>query len=293
MTLRQGQEKSFRAQAPPELTGQRLLRLGEGIGKVVYASEHWVVKRERSPTEIVALIAIWKIVRRTEHMLPGTLGRRLLEKPSRQLRFLRVALHGVLFLIPEGMWISSHLGTMWRVYRRRDIQGARLAEAHLAGSGLVPEQIEFPPTRIRVGGWPGWLTVSAATERVEDTLYQRLFDLARINRFDQIEIWLDRFLELRQTAWKRGIFSTDAHLKNFGVTGARIVLLDPGGLTQDWKEIEGRLAYEEVVNEPYIRLGLGPMLGARPDLAAKFNARWKALVNRDQVALRLGIKRST
>ena len=31
--------------APAELTSGRLRRLGEGVGKVVYCSEHWVVKR--------------------------------------------------------------------------------------------------------------------------------------------------------------------------------------------------------------------------------------------------------
>ena len=56
--------------APEELTRDRLTRLGEGIGKVVYASEHWVVKRERTPGEVVALILIWKILRQWAHMLP-------------------------------------------------------------------------------------------------------------------------------------------------------------------------------------------------------------------------------
>ena len=50
--------------APPELTAGRLKRLGEGIGKVVYASEHWVIKRPRTPSEIVALILLWKILPR-------------------------------------------------------------------------------------------------------------------------------------------------------------------------------------------------------------------------------------
>ena len=31
--------------APADLTSGRVRRLGEGINKVVYASEHWVVKR--------------------------------------------------------------------------------------------------------------------------------------------------------------------------------------------------------------------------------------------------------
>src|SRR5438067_1972020 len=64
--------------APPELTRGRLRRLGEGIGKVVYASEHWVVKRERSPSEILALIAIWRALRKLEHVLPRAFARRLL-----------------------------------------------------------------------------------------------------------------------------------------------------------------------------------------------------------------------
>src|SRR5688572_17660085 len=58
---------------PEELTRTRLLRLGEGIGKVVYASEHWVVKRERSPSAIIALIVIWKFLRRAERHLPARL----------------------------------------------------------------------------------------------------------------------------------------------------------------------------------------------------------------------------
>jgi hypothetical protein len=68
------------------------------------------------------------------------------------------------------------------------------------------------------------------------------------------------------------------------VTGDRIVLLDPGGLTDNWAEVEGRLSFEEVVSEPHIQLGLGSVLGARPDIAARFNTRWKALVNRSNVS---------
>ena len=57
------------AHAPEELTRDRLKRLGEGIGKVVYASEHWVVRRERSPREVVALIILWKVLRKRAHKL--------------------------------------------------------------------------------------------------------------------------------------------------------------------------------------------------------------------------------
>src|SRR6185503_1914493 len=95
--------------APGELTRGRLRRLGEGIGKVVYASEHWVVKRERSPSEIVALIVLWKALRKVEHVLPGRIGRRLLERPSTQLRLLRVMVQGSMRVIPKSVWFTTHI----------------------------------------------------------------------------------------------------------------------------------------------------------------------------------------
>ncbi len=273
----------FLSHAPGELTHGRLVRLGEGVGKVVYASQNWVVKRDRSPSEILALIALWKSIRKIEHLLPGRLGERLLEKPSRQIRLLRVLVQGFTLVVPRGVWFASHIGEMWRVHRSRDERGEILARSRLAGEFLTPERIQFPPVRVKVGGWPGWLTVSEATERVEATLHQRLLDLARARRFEELESWLDRFLELRPEGWRRGVFSIDSHLKNFGVHENRIVLIDAGGLTDDWAEIESRLTFEEVVKEPHIQLGLGAALGARPDIADRFNKRWKALVNRSEV----------
>jgi hypothetical protein len=269
--------------APAELTRERLRRLGEGIGKVVYASDHWVVKRERSPSEILALIAIWRAVRDLEHLLPGRLAKRLLEKPSRQLRFLRVLVHAFVLVAPKSAWYSTHLGAIWRTYHKEAKAGEKLSRRYLHGTPLVPATVTFPPTWVNVGGWPGWLCVCEATERVETTLHQRLTDLAKDVRFEELEAWLDRFLELRKSGWERGLFSTDAHLKNFGVTGDRIVLLDPGGLTDKWRDIEDRLSFEEVVAEPHIQLGLGAILGSRPDIARRFNAKWKALVTRKGV----------
>jgi hypothetical protein len=244
-----------------------------------------VVKRERSPSEILALIWIWKTVRRVEHLLPGSLGARLLEHPSRQIRVLRRLLQPAVKIIPTSVWLTTHAGTVWHTYRSRDARGEALADQHLTGSPLVPRRVEFPPIRVKVGSWPGWITVSEATERV-DTLYHRLVELARRGDWEGVEYWLGRFLEGREAGWRRGLFSTDAHLKNYGISGDRIVLLDAGGLTDDWAEVERRLSFEEVVNEPHIQLGLGPVLGARPELAARFNARWKALVNREAVSER-------
>lgn len=272
------------AHAPEELTGGRLRRIGEGIGKVVYASEHWVVKRERAPYEIVALIVLWKLLRRAERILPGRMARRLLEKPSRQLRFLRLMVQAAMAVVPKAVWFTSHIREIWKEYHVRSSRGERLARAHLAGTHLVPEQVIFPTTRVSVHGWPGWLMVSEATERVEATLYQRLFELSRAGRFDEVERWLNQFLDLRQSGWKRGLFSVDAHLKNFGVVGDRIVLLDAGGLTNRWHEIEEKLVYEEVVSQPHIQLGLGPILGGQSDIARRFDERWKSIVNRAVVA---------
>ncbi|MFB3778056.1 MAG: hypothetical protein ACE141_10610 [Bryobacteraceae bacterium] len=271
------------AHAPAELTSGRLRRLGEGVGKVVYCSEHWVVKRERRPADIIALIAIWKGMRFLARILPGRFIEPLLQRPSKRIRFLRVMFRPVVTLIPRSFWLATHIGGMWRSYHRRSVRGERLAREHLAGTSLIPERVAFPPVRVRVGGWPGWLTVSEATERVECTLHKRLADLAAAGDFDQLELWLDRFLNLRQSGWQRGLFSVDAHLKNFGVTGERVVLLDTGGLTDRWPEIERRLSAQQDVAEPHLRLGLGPLLLGHPDIARRFNDRWNRIVSREGV----------
>jgi len=267
--------------APEELTRQRLRRLGEGVGKVVYASEHWVVRRERSTSEIVALIVIWKLVRKLAHILPG--GEKLLERPSRKIRLMRVLLQAVILIVPRGVWYTTHIGAMWRQYRSRSERGESLAQARLHGTSLVPEEVTFPPTRVQVGGWPGWLRVSQATQRVEATLHARLMELAAEKRFEDVEQWLNRFLELRQAGWQRGVFSVDAHLKNFGVCEDRVVLIDTGGLTDSWSEIETRLNLEQNDTEPHSRLGLSSLLQGRPEIAQRFNARWRNAVSAEGV----------
>lgn len=258
--------------APAELTAGRLRRLGEGIGKVVYASERWVVKRPRSPSEVVALILIWKLI-----------PRRFLQRPSRLLRLLRVCVQAVMGVVPSSIWLSAHVKDVWRIYRSRDRRGERLAQTHLAGTPLVPEVITFPPIRVDIGGWPGWLTVSEATARVEATLHEHLERLAKDREFEAVHLWLNRFVDLRQSGWQRGIFSLDAHLKNFGVAGDRIVLLDVGGLTDRWHEVHERLIFEEVVTQPHVQLGLGSILASCPAIADEFDARWKEIVNRESV----------
>ena len=142
--------------APEELTTGRLRRLGEGVGKVVYASEHWVVKRERSPADIIALIVIWKILRAIARILPRRFGERLLKHPSKWIRLVRVAMRPLVMLIPRGAWLMTRIGQTWKLYHFRSTRGERLADDHLAGTTLIPEKISFPPIRVRVGGWPGW-----------------------------------------------------------------------------------------------------------------------------------------
>lgn len=275
--------------APDELTNGRLRRLGEGIGKVVYASDHWVVRRERSPSEIVALIFLWRFLRGLERLLPGGLGKRVLEKPSRQIRFLRVLIQFGMLIVPKSIWFTTHIEGIWRTYYRNSRRGERLAQEHLAGTFLIPDRVTFPTTRVKIGGWPGWLMTSEATERVEATLDQRLAELARDERFDEFENWLDRFLETRQQGWKRGVFSLDAHLKNYGVCGDRIVLLDAGGLTNRWEAVEDKLTVDQGSAEPHVRLGLAPLLKDHPDIAERFDAKWNAVVTPEVVGKSLGI----
>lgn len=269
--------------APDELTGGRLRRLGEGLGRVVYASDHWVVKRERSLQGAIAVIVVWKLLTRIARVLPAHLGEPLLRHPSRWIRLLRVLVQGVVSIVPRSVWLMTHSGELWRRHLWHDVRGRHLAQAYLTGTSLIPERVIFPPVRVKVGGWPGWLIVNEATERVEDTLHQRLSQLSRTGHFEELELWLERFLALRQAGWRRGLFSVDAHLKNYGVVGDRVVLLDTGGLTDHWPEVADRLSFEEISSEPHVRLGLGRFLSGRPDIAARFNARWREIVSHDTV----------
>jgi hypothetical protein len=271
-------------EAPRELTEGRLRRIGEGVGRVAYASRHWVVKRNRSPHEVVALVWLWRILRKLELLIPGGLGKRLVAAPGRQIRFLRVLVQAVMLIIPRSLWFTSHIRSIWWVYQKRALRGARLAEERLSSTSLIPEQIEFPPTRVKVAGWPGWLIVSRAEERAEITLHALIAKLSRQGKFDEIEVWLDRFLQLRQSGWKHGLFSLDAHLKNFGVCEERVFLIDTGGLTKSWREVEAHLSREQQHSEPHVRLGLEQALATRPDIAKRFNDRWKAIVNPEAVA---------
>ncbi len=118
---------------------------------------------------------------------------------------------------------------------------------------------------------------------MEATLHDRINELARSLRFDEIEILLQRFLASRRRAWEHGVFSLDAHLKNFGVLGDRIVLLDMGGLTNRWPDIAERLKIMDDFLSPHARLGLEETLRDRPDIAERFDEQWRANVNAEEV----------
>jgi len=265
--------------APEELTRGQLVRLGEGISKVVYASPHWVVKRERHPSEIMALIFMWKAVRRLQRFLPRRLGQGMLEKPGRPARLLRVLVQGLVLAVPRGIWFATNMGEVWRWFAKSEARGALLADEYLAGTAVLPKSVRFPPTKVQVDRWPGWLLVKQATERVEMTLEERINELARARRFDEIGEWLERFLALREAGWRRGVFSLDTHLKNYGVMDERVVLLDTGGLTNRWSDIEERLKSQHEFLSPHAGLGLEMTLRDRPDIAEWFDARWRAMVN--------------
>src|SRR5206468_4292521 len=111
----------------------------------------------------------------------------------------------------------------------------------------------------------------------------RMTRLAREDRFTELEEWLDRLLQARQDGWRRGLFSTDAHLKNYGAIGERVVLLDTGGLTNRWADVERCLEKEALIAQPHARLGLGPLLAGHSEIAQRFDQRWKAAVNREAV----------
>lgn len=264
-------------EAPEELTRGRLKRIGEGVGKVVYASENWVVKRERGASEIIALILIWRLMKRLEKMLPQRFTSRWTSHPSAALRALRMAMQAFVSIVPKAVWFSTHWGRVWQKFVHRDVRGEYLAVKHLAGTSLVPETVTFPPTLVKVSGWPGWLVVTEATERVEETLYERLRKLAAQGQWNEVERWLERLLELRRAGWRRGVFSVDAHLKNFGVIQNRVVLLDPGGLTDRWEDVERHIASLAKNGPAWRQFGLEEILAGAPELAERFEARWRAL----------------
>ena len=61
------------------------------------------------------------------------------------------------------------------------------------------------------------------------------------------------------------------------------VLLDAGGLTNDWTDIEKRLDCDDQFGSPHVRLGLEMTLRERPDISQRFDAHWSATVNSETI----------
>ncbi len=183
--------------APEELTAGRLKRIGEGVGKVVYATQHWVVKRDRGASEIIALILIWRMLKRLERFLPRRLAARWASHPSTALRVLRMAVQTVVSLVPKTFWFSTHWGRIWQKFVHRDVRGEYLAVKHLSGTSLVPETVTFPHAG---AGWRlAWMAGGDRGHRARGgNLYDRLRKLAAESRWNEVERWLERLLELRR-----------------------------------------------------------------------------------------------
>jgi hypothetical protein len=54
-------------------------------------------------------------------------------------------------------------------------------------------------------------------------------------------------------------------------------------VTNRWQDISARLSKDEQVQEPHIQLGLESLLADRPEVAQRFNERWKQMVNIESV----------
>ena len=136
--------------APPEeLIATPLRRLGEGVGKVVYASPHWVVKRERSPSEVVAIVVLWNILRKVKRLFPKHIADKMFTGPSKQIRFFRVLVQAGMLVIPKSIWFTRRIEHAWKLYHKRNVRGERLAEEHLTGTVVRTRAGGFDSPRIR------------------------------------------------------------------------------------------------------------------------------------------------
>jgi hypothetical protein len=102
--------------APEELTSQRLIRLGEGVAKVVHASPHWVVKRHLSLTGIVALMVVWKAILRVARLLPHPWRAGFVHRSSQNIRLFGTQIQPNIAGIPPSFCCTTHTGEAWRAH---------------------------------------------------------------------------------------------------------------------------------------------------------------------------------
>jgi hypothetical protein len=265
--------------APEELTGGKLRRLGEGIGTVVYASDHWVVRRERSAADILALIVIWKALRGVARLLPGRLGARFLERPSRWIRLLRVTVRPLVVGFPHPVADDARRADV-ALYLSRDARGGVWPNSAWPARRCCPSASRFRPC-----AWGRRLARMADGERGHRTgggdTGPALAPPGDENRLRNWSAGSSACWIAPGGLAPRPVFDRRAP-QELGVVGDRVVLLDSGGLTDRWAEIETRLAPSDSA-APHVMLGLETVLRARPDIAARFDERWNQVVSREGV----------
>ena len=120
-----------------------------------------------------------------------------------------------------------------RVYRARDRRGEKLARKHLAGEPVwFPNASHFRRRR----SWPGAARVAVRPRghRARGR-YPRPRSRTSQKRGISTKSSAQPIPPYPPERWQLGSFSGGCALKNFGVIGKRIVLLDTGGPTNRWR----------------------------------------------------------
>ena len=269
---------------PEELTLGTLRRLGEGIGKVVYASEHWVVSRERTPLEMVALIVLWKALRKLERLLPGAWGKTLRDRPSRQIRFLRVLVQGAIVVVPRALWFSSHIRDVLRLYHRRSVRGRETGANSFgrirtdSGAHRVPPGARSHWRLARMAdGLRGQRTGGFDAPSEDDAAggggsFRGAGSVARTPARDAPggmaagTVFAGRTSEKLRHHWRAHCpFGHGRADEPLGGSGKAV----GGGRVQP--------------TEPHVRLGLGELLEEHAEIARRFDQRWKDTINTEVV----------
>ncbi|MDP3702978.1 MAG: hypothetical protein Q8R78_01100, partial [Candidatus Omnitrophota bacterium] len=241
-----------------ELTEGTLERIGGGWQKVAFGSPHWVVKRHRGYRESVTVF------------LRGLFGSLALNPAA--VMVLHRLIFGLLIVVPPFVW-QWWLPAARLVDRVRDKadRGERIARERLAGTDLVLERLEIPPTRVRINRWPWQMVVEEVFPRAERTLVDQLRSLARAGDFAAIHAWLRRYLEAQPRLWRLGAFSPPLAMpEDYAVVADRVVLVDNGALTDNPAQIRHILEAEEQKHTAYFHYLLSAALPERPGLVQQF-----------------------
>jgi len=154
--------------------------------------------------------------------------------------------------------------------------GRRLANAH---SDLVPRRVSLPATRVRIKGWPWTLTIAEAEGRVEATLKDRIKTLSQAGQREDLEKWLNRFVEFQVRLWQEGVWNKDLNFSNYGIIGDTLVLLDHDELTDDLSEVEEIFGSPDMLGAIERRMMLpGHLVTSHAEVYRRFLARWQEVM---------------